>query len=48
VREKWIAVGIDEAMLCRESALVLLEVSDNVADAVLLLAPPRHRGQGLR
>lgn len=44
MREKWMAVGPDKAVLSHESALVLLELSDNIPDAVHLLVPRRHRG----
>jgi predicted transcriptional regulator of viral defense system len=44
VREKWMAVGMDKAVLSHESALALLELSDNVPDRVHLLVPRRHRG----
>lgn len=38
------AVGMDKAILSHESALALLELSDNIPDNVHLLAPRRHRG----
>lgn len=44
MREKWLAVGADKAVLCHESALALLELSDIIPDAVHLLVPRRHRG----
>jgi predicted transcriptional regulator of viral defense system len=44
MREKWMAVGMDKAVLSHESALALLELSDNVPDRVHLLVPRRHRG----
>ena len=44
MREKWMAVGMDKAVLSHESALALLELSDNVPDNVHLLVPRRHRG----
>jgi predicted transcriptional regulator of viral defense system len=44
MREKWMAVGMDKAVLSHESALALLELSDNVPDGVHLLVPRRHRG----
>lgn len=44
MREKWMAVGMDKAVLSHESALALLELSDNVPDIVHLLVPRRHRG----
>src|SRR5579863_2504073 len=44
MREKWMAVGVEKAVLSHESALSLLELSDNIPDAVHLLVPRRHRG----
>jgi predicted transcriptional regulator of viral defense system len=44
MREKWMAVGMAKAVLSHESALALLELSDNVPDRVHLLVPRRHRG----
>jgi predicted transcriptional regulator of viral defense system len=44
MREAWMAVGIEDALLSHESALALLELSDNIPDAVHLLVPRRHRG----
>jgi predicted transcriptional regulator of viral defense system len=44
IREKWMAVGMDKAVLSHESALSLLELSDNIPDKVHLLVPRRHRG----
>jgi predicted transcriptional regulator of viral defense system len=44
IREKWMAVGMDKAVLSHESALALLELSDNIPDRVHLLVPRRHRG----
>jgi predicted transcriptional regulator of viral defense system len=44
MREKWMAVGMDRAVLSHESALALLELSDNVPDRVHLLVSRRHRG----
>lgn len=44
MREKWMAVGMDKAVLSHESALALLELSDNVPDRVHLLVPRRYRG----
>ena len=44
IREKWMAVGIDKAVVSHESALRLLELSDNIADDVHLLVARRHRG----
>jgi predicted transcriptional regulator of viral defense system len=44
IREKWLAVGAEKAIVSHESALALLELSDNVPDRVHLLVPRRHRG----
>jgi predicted transcriptional regulator of viral defense system len=44
MREAWMAVGIPDALLSHESALALLDLSDNIPDAVHLLLPRRHRG----
>jgi len=44
MREKWMAVGRDKAVLSHESALALLDLSDNVPDEVHLLVPRRYRG----
>jgi predicted transcriptional regulator of viral defense system len=44
IREKWMAVGTEKAIVSHESALALLELSDNVPDKVHLLVPRRHRG----
>jgi predicted transcriptional regulator of viral defense system len=44
MRERWMAVGMDKAVLSHESALALLELSDNVPDRVHLLVPRQHRG----
>jgi predicted transcriptional regulator of viral defense system len=44
MREGWMAVGPEKAVLSHESALALLELSDNIADATHLLVPRRHRG----
>jgi predicted transcriptional regulator of viral defense system len=44
IREKWMAVGMDKAVLSHESALALLELSDNIPEKVHLLVPRRHRG----
>jgi predicted transcriptional regulator of viral defense system len=44
MREKWMAVGTAKAVLSHESALALLELSDNIPEAVHLLVPRRHRG----
>jgi predicted transcriptional regulator of viral defense system len=44
MREKWLAVGAEKAMLSHQSALALLELSDAIPDAVHLLVPRRQRG----
>ena len=44
IREAWMAVGGADALLSHDSALALLELSDNIPDAVHLLVPRRRRG----
>jgi predicted transcriptional regulator of viral defense system len=44
IREAWMAVGIPDALLSHESALVLLDLSDNIPNATHILVPRRHRG----
>lgn len=44
MREKWMAVGPQRAVLSHQSALVLLDLSDVIPDAVHLLVGRRHRG----
>jgi len=44
IREKWLAVGPEKAIVSHESALALLELSDNIPEDVHLLVPRRHRG----
>ena len=44
MRETWMAVGSDKAVLSHQSALVLLDLSDNVPDRVHLLVARKHRG----
>ena len=44
MREKWMMLGQDNAVLSHESALALLELSDNLADEVHLLVPRSRRG----
>lgn len=44
MREKWLAIGAAPAILSHESALALLDLSDNIPDAVHLLVPRRSRG----
>lgn len=38
------AVGTEKAIVSHESALALLELSDNIPDRVHLLVPRKHRG----
>jgi predicted transcriptional regulator of viral defense system len=44
IREEWMAVGADKAIVSHESALLLHDLSNNVPDEVHLLVPRRHRG----
>jgi predicted transcriptional regulator of viral defense system len=44
MREAWMAVSSTNAVLSHDSALALLDLSDNIPDAVHLLVPRRHRG----
>lgn len=44
IREKWMAVGEERAVISHESALLLLDLSNNVPDEVHLLVARRHRG----
>jgi len=44
MREKWMAVGVEKAILSHQSALALLDLSDNIPDAVHLLLGRRYRG----
>jgi len=44
VREKWMAVGTNRAVVAGESALALLDLSDSIPGEVHLLVPRRHRG----
>lgn len=44
IREKWIAVGMEKAIVSHESALLLHDLSNNVPDKVHLLIARRHRG----
>jgi predicted transcriptional regulator of viral defense system len=44
LREAWMAVGASDALLSHESALALLDLSDNIPDGVHLLVPRRRRG----
>ena len=44
IREKWMAVGTEKAIVSHESALALLDLSDNIPDEIHLLVPRRYRG----
>lgn len=44
MREAWMALGVPDALISHESALALLDLSDNVHDATHILIPRRHRG----
>ncbi len=44
MREAWMAVGGEDALLSHDSALALLDLSDNIPDAIHLLVPRRRRG----
>ncbi len=44
IREKWMAIGMDKAIVSHESALLLLDLSNNVPDEVHLLVARRNRG----
>jgi predicted transcriptional regulator of viral defense system len=44
MREKWMAVGANKALLSHQSALALLDLSDNIPNAVHLLVGRRYRG----
>lgn len=44
IREKWMAVGTDKAIVSHESALLLHDLSNNVPDRIHLLVARRHRG----
>jgi predicted transcriptional regulator of viral defense system len=44
IREKWMAVGAGKAVVAQESALALLDLSDNIPAQVHLLVPRSHRG----
>lgn len=44
MREKWMSVGTEKAVLSHQSALALLDLSDAVPDAVHLLLGRRYRG----
>ncbi len=44
IREAWLAVGPDKAVVSHESALVLHDLSDHIPNAVHVLVHRRHRG----
>jgi predicted transcriptional regulator of viral defense system len=44
MRRAWMAVGGEDAVLCHESALALLDLSDNIPEAVHILVPRRRHG----
>ncbi len=44
IREKWMAVGPGKATVSHESALALLDLSDNIPDRIHLLVRRSHRG----
>jgi len=44
IRETWLALGPDKAVVSHDSALVLHELSDHIPDAVHVLVHRRHRG----
>jgi predicted transcriptional regulator of viral defense system len=44
MREKWMAVGAEKAVLSHQSALALLDLSDNIPNSVHLLLGRRYRG----
>jgi predicted transcriptional regulator of viral defense system len=44
IREEWLAIGPDKAVVSHQSALVLHDLSDNIPNAVHVLMPRRHRG----
>jgi len=44
MREKWMGVGANKAVLSHQSALALLDLSDNIPNAVHLLVGRRYRG----
>lgn len=44
MREAWMTVAGTGALLSHESALALLDLSDNIPDTVHLLVPRKHRG----
>lgn len=44
MRERWLALGPDKAVVSHQSALVLHDLSDNIPNAVHVLMPRRLRG----
>jgi predicted transcriptional regulator of viral defense system len=44
IREKWMAVGMEKAIVSHESALLLHDLSNNVPDSIHLLVARRYRG----
>ncbi len=44
MREAWMAIGGADVLLSHDSALALLDLSDNIPDDVHLLVPRRRRG----
>jgi predicted transcriptional regulator of viral defense system len=44
IRERWLAVGPDKAVVSHQSALALHDLSNHIPDAVHVLVPRRHRG----
>jgi predicted transcriptional regulator of viral defense system len=44
IRERWLAVGPDRAVVSHDSALALHELSDHIPATVHVLVPRRHRG----
>jgi len=44
IREAWMAIGGADVLLSHDSALALLDLSDNIPDDVHLLVPRRRRG----
>jgi predicted transcriptional regulator of viral defense system len=44
MRQAWMAVDIPDTLLSHESALALLDLSDNIPDGIHLLVPRRRRG----
>ncbi len=44
IREQWMAVGAEKAIVSHDSALALLGLSDNIPDEIHLLVPRRYRG----